>query len=107
MPLMPDRNPDIAAQIRASLRHLAIATAVLYVVVIGLLVVSIVLALRTNSALCSLRGDLQDRVTQSETFLAKHPNGFAGISAATIRSSLDGQRRTIRALHILYCTNTP
>jgi hypothetical protein len=57
-------------------------------------------------ALCSLRHDLEDRVKTSEAFLAKHPEGFAGISAATIRSSLAGQRSTVLALHALDCKET-
>lgn len=58
---------------------------------------------RINAALCTFRHDIEMRVAGSEKFLADHPQGFAGIPAATIRVSLDGQKRTIRALASLKC----
>jgi ABC-type transporter Mla subunit MlaD len=58
---------------------------------------------RTTKALCALRKDLEDRVAQTDDFLRKHPGGFAGIPAATLRQSEQGQRRTISALSNLKC----
>lgn len=58
---------------------------------------------RANVALCALRADLKTRIASSEKFLADHPNGFAGIPAAQIQTSLDGQQRTVIALSILKC----
>lgn len=85
-----------------------------YRIVVALSTVAVVLALGTaglawssargnQDALCALRHDLQDRVAVSERFLAEHPEGALGLSAKTIRTSLDGQRRTIRALSELSC----
>jgi hypothetical protein len=58
---------------------------------------------RTTGALCALRHDLEDRVAQTDTFLHSHPNGFAGIPAATLRNGEQGQLRTIQALSNLTC----
>ena len=57
----------------------------------------------TVKSLCALRADFKKRVATSEDFLKDHPEGFAGIPAATIRSTVDGQKRTIRALGGLRC----
>lgn len=61
------------------------------------------LASDSSRALCALRGDLEDRVRQTDKFLRKHPEGFAGIPAATLRTNANGQRRTIHALSNLKC----
>lgn len=61
---------------------------------------------RTNGSLCTLRGDLERRVVDGEQFLASHPAGIPGISAATLRQSIDGQRRTVDALSPLDCPAT-
>lgn len=58
---------------------------------------------RTTKALCSLRGDIQGRVDQAEKFLADHPEGFAGITPATIRQTLKGQKSTVKSLSNLDC----
>lgn len=60
-------------------------------------------ATKAATALCLLRHDLKDRVASAEQFLKNHPQGLAGIPAATIKSSVDGQRRTVKALSILKC----
>lgn len=88
--------------------------------VVVLVILAIVVALggnisllwRTNRqatsstvALCALRHDLEDRVKSGEQFLKSHPLGVAGIPAATIRTGIDGQRRTIKALAGLDCSS--
>lgn len=109
---MPERH--IAVELRKGLRHLAIATGVLYAVVIGLTVLAWFDSAaksnnlkretqRTNQALCTFRADLEQRVRSSEKFLAEHPKGIPGIPIATIRNSLDNQRRTIDSLNSLHC----
>lgn len=60
-------------------------------------------AAQNTASLCALRLDLERRVRQSESFLADHPEGFAGIPAGTIRIQVSGQRRTIKALAGLDC----
>ncbi len=57
----------------------------------------------TTQALCSLRADVQKRVSSGNAFLATHPHGFAGISAPTLRSSIDNSQRTVDALSSLIC----
>jgi hypothetical protein len=61
------------------------------------------LAAASNHALCALRHDLEDRVANGERFLRKNPRGIPGIPARTLRQSIGGQRRTIRALSDLKC----
>lgn len=56
-----------------------------------------------TSALCTLRSDLQSRVTSGATFLRQHPKGIAGIPAATLRASINSQQRTIHALASIVC----
>jgi hypothetical protein len=58
---------------------------------------------RTTSALCSLRRDLEGRIASTQDFLNKHPHGIPGIPVATIRTSLNNQRATVKSLDILAC----
>lgn len=54
-------------------------------------------------ALCALRDDLNRRVDSGLAFLRTHPHGIPGISAGSIRQSLNGQERTIIALRPVVC----
>lgn len=54
-------------------------------------------------ALCALRADLRRRARSSRQFLEEHPRGIPGVPAATIRSGIRNQERTIRALRHLSC----
>ena len=54
-------------------------------------------------ALCTFVDDLQRRVNQTREFLADHPEGFAGIPAATLVNQAENQQRTIDALDNLNC----
>jgi predicted PurR-regulated permease PerM len=94
----------------ASDRALAVSIVVLCLLVAGCVVVAAVaisntneLADRTNGSLCALRHDLEQRVAGGEQFLREHPEGIPGIPAKTLQTSIDGQRRTIRALSNLKC----
>jgi hypothetical protein len=103
-------NETVADVLVRGLRQLRIATVVLAV---ALLTVGVVgyrdlkgkadEARRTHAALCALRGDLNQRVTQSENYLDEHPRGAPGIPAAAIRQSLVNARRTARSLRRLDC----
>jgi hypothetical protein len=97
LPSLP--RVDGLRQIR---RHLLM----LYGLVALLCVVAVVGFLanqKATDALCALRTDLQTRVASSQQFLEDNPNGIPGIPAKQIRDSIDGQRRTIRALDGLSC----
>lgn len=98
---MPDQ--DIARALRRGLRNLAIATALLYVVVGGVIFFVWRDEARTTSGLCALRSDLKHRIASSEEVLASHPDGLLGVSAASIRTSIDGQKRTVKALSVVRC----
>lgn len=58
---------------------------------------------KTNKALCAFRGDIAARVAQGKAFLREHPEGFAGIPAAQLRQTIDGQQRTVDSLAGLDC----
>jgi hypothetical protein len=58
---------------------------------------------RVTGSLCALRHDLEERVSNGEAFLREHPRGIPGIPAATLKQSIGGQVRTIRALSDLRC----
>jgi hypothetical protein len=56
-----------------------------------------------TQALCAFRDDLHSRAQSAQDFLKHHPHGIPGISPATIRASVTGEQRTVRALHPLQC----
>jgi hypothetical protein len=56
-----------------------------------------------TQSLCTLRADLQRRITQSKDFLVTHPNGIPGIPAGTIRVGIVNQQHTLDALRLLEC----
>jgi hypothetical protein len=60
-------------------------------------------AAQINHVLCVVRRDYEARARGARKFLRSHPEGFAGISAGTIRVSLRMQERTIRSLSGLEC----
>lgn len=60
---------------------------------------------KLTAAQCSLRGDLEQRVTASQRFLAEHPAGIPGLPAATIQQTIAGQLRTIKSLSGLKCVS--
>lgn len=62
---------------------------------------------RTRSALCTFRGDLEQRVNSSQDFLDEHPGGILGIPAASIRTTIANQRATIASLAGLRCPAPP
>lgn len=58
---------------------------------------------QVRSALCQIRAETHQRILSTESFLRTHPQGFAGLSAATIRNGLVGPRTTYEALTKLNC----
>lgn len=103
---MPDEHPDIAAQLLRGLRRQTYAMVLLYLIVACAIGYVWWQENRTHTALCTLRGDLAQRVLASQDFLAKHPHGLDGISAASLQQSIAGQERTIQALFALHCADT-
>lgn len=83
--------------------RIGLANIVAYVFIVVVFVIGQVQADNTTRALCVFRADIEERVVQSEDFLMKHPQGFAGIPASAIRVSLAGQQRTVDALASLDC----
>lgn len=111
---MPDKDPDIRAQILHSIKLLSRATIVLYlsvVLVAGLGFWSAqqqrkALARETEKtvmALCTFRADLQRRYEAGVDFLRENPDGIPGITAEDLQRSLDNQKSTLDALEGLPC----
>jgi hypothetical protein len=109
---MTDAGTKIARELHTAVIRLEAATIILAVVLAVVIATGWVVAsndrqalhreeTRTNGALCALRADLERRIRASEAFLATHPNDTM---ALTIRTSLSSQRRTVKALSTLDCT---
>jgi hypothetical protein len=86
-----------------ALLWLTIATVALFLSVAGISVYFYIDASHSRQALCTLRGDLEQRVQSSRDFLRDHPKGIPGIPIATIKQGIDNQQRTIDALSSLSC----
>ncbi len=56
-----------------------------------------------KEALCAIRHDAERRVFLGEQFLKEHPNGIAGISANSLRVSLNNSKETVESLSSLNC----
>jgi hypothetical protein len=76
----------------------AIALAILFVGGALLLVRVNSVGAVSHDSLCAFKASLEDRIVQTEEFLTEHPEGFAGIPAATLQQSVDNQQRTVDAL---------
>lgn len=61
-------------------------------------------ALQTHQGVCVYRQTLEAQVRQTDEFLASHPNGIPGISAATLRRGEATQRAAISALSNINCS---
>ena len=96
--------------IQTSIRNLAILTAVTFLLLVG----AIGFFAKTNhdlarrgdqahTAVCTLRTDVGERIAASEQFLREHPEGIAGIPVATLRSSIEAQKRTYASLASAHC----
>lgn len=57
----------------------------------------------THDALCTFKGDLEQRYQGGRQFLIDHPEGIPGISPADIERSLANQKSTLHALSALDC----
>jgi hypothetical protein len=94
---------SVETTIKRALVGLALATVVIYLIVIGVSAFVFIESNANRNALCALRSDLHSRVATSEAFLKTSPNGVAGIPAATIEATIEGQKKTIKALGSLSC----
>lgn len=57
----------------------------------------------SKDGLCALRQDAERRVVLGDEFLKDHPEGFAGISAASLHRSIENSRETVDSLGHLDC----
>lgn len=102
---MPNTTADnpVIKQIKKLLRYIAIATVILYIVVIGVAFKTYSDSAEVHDSLCTFRADLQQRVETTEGYLEEHPEGIAGVPAATLKTSISNQKQTILALNTLNC----
>lgn len=56
-----------------------------------------------HRGLCAFKADLVGRINGTNVFLAQHPQGIAGIPAATIRASITNELATVHSLGDLDC----
>lgn len=63
-------------------------------------------AQESKDGLCAIRQDAERRVVLGEEFLKEHPQGFAGISPASLRRSIDNSKETVDSLSNLSCSET-
>lgn len=101
----PSEGETTAGALRRALRRLALATVVLYVILIAGGIKVYVDNKHTTDTLCEFRTDLETRVVGSILFLREHPGGIPGISSKTIVDQITNQQRTIEALADLDCSS--
>lgn len=89
-----------AQAVHRMLRTLIVLTVVLYVALTGMGIWVYSTSAISRDALCALRADLQARASSSQQFLDHQPNGALAVA---IRTSIDGQLRTIKALRNIPC----
>jgi len=111
---MTTNGNGVAVAIQEALKKLTRWTVVLYVLLVLAVGFSYVTRVNdlnrvektgatVNSALCVFRQDVERRIEDTVGFLENHPQGIAGIPREQIKTSLQAQRQTVRALRILDC----
>jgi len=102
-----ENNEPVADELRRRLKVLLWATCILYGVVIVIGGFGIWTNHQQNAqvhnALCTLYDDMQTRVNGTKDYLLRHPNGFPGITSATLVKSIHDQEQTLEALSGLNC----
>lgn len=91
---------NAARAVRRTLNALIVLTIVLYVGLAGVGGWVYKTSISNQHALCALRSDLQSRVQQGQQFLDHQPKGQYTVA---IRTSIEGQLRTIKALSGISC----
>jgi hypothetical protein len=105
MPLSSETTDPVKLlrEIRRSQKRQRNSQVVLYLVLTVVVGYIFITTQRTHDALCTLRADLQTRVSQSELFLADHPQGAFGFTPTQIRQQIQNQQNTIDSLEPLHC----
>lgn len=90
---------------RLDARYRIVVMAVIFIAVVIITVgaFSWKSARANHEALCTLRADLQQRVTSGNKFLEDHPNGIAEFPRAAIELNLRNQQRSVDSLSGLSC----
>jgi hypothetical protein len=82
---------------------LIVTTVVLFAGLFGIAGYVYSLARNINEGICAVRSDSERRISQTKDFLIEHPEGFAGISAAELKRSMENTQRTVNALSEVSC----
>lgn len=91
-------------ELRAGQHRLKVTTLALYAVALVVILVVGASEYRTHQALCSFRDDLEQRVVQTQDYLATHPaQTLFGVPRKTLLLNVANQERTLRSLDGLYC----
>lgn len=93
--------------IRNTFVSMVIATALLYMTLVGAGGYVYLKGETVNSSLCALRGDLQHRIDQSQDYITKHPDKLKqlGFTVPQAEKEVANQERTVAALSELNCDN--
>jgi hypothetical protein len=108
-------NKNVVSPLQKTLKRLSFWTVILYVILATFMTVTYALRTidlnrvernsdRNTAAFCALSADLERRVKTSKDFLEENPGGIPGISAETIRTSIQNMKATIRALNVVDCS---
>lgn len=92
---------NVAKTVQRRLTVLMVLTVLLAVCLGGTMVYVYTSSQVNRDALCTFRADVEARALGTRQLIGR--GGFPGIPTRTLRTSLDGQERTVRALSILPC----
>lgn len=96
-----------AEALRKYLRRLVIATALLYLLLIGVAYYIYNVAQNTTEGVCAFRNDVQARVDGGKQFLIDNPKGTKEISVDVIKNSIANGERSVKSLSKVKCPPPP
>lgn len=108
--LPPLPGPQVSAkaartskEIRSQLRVLVALTVILYIGLGGLVWYSLTQSDQNTRALCAIRHQAEQQVTQGQAFLKSHPNGAFGFTATQIQANINNSLDEKNALSEIGC----
>jgi hypothetical protein len=102
-PKITEKSVITGEEIKRQLRVLIIMTVLLYIG-FGLLLAFVWTQSTTNTtALCGIKTEAQNRVTQGQAFLKVHPKGAFGLTNAQLQQEVNQSINTVNALKGVSC----
>ena len=86
-----------------SFRVMALSVVLMYLMMTGTIIYVLYTANQNHETLCTFRDDIERRAEAGEKFLEDNPNGIPGIPRATLQSSIENRKRTVKSLEGLRC----